>query len=57
MQMRKMYLTTNRQIRIQQLLQAADECEAAGVHGLARVNREMAAWISPRPVYRDDSEE
>ena len=57
MQMRRNYMTTNRRMQVQQYLKAAEECEDAGYPGIAQVNREMAAWLSPKRVYDDAEEE
>ena len=45
MQMRRMYVTTNKAIRIQYHKAAAAECAKAGLPGLAEVNEEMAVLL------------
>lgn len=54
MQMRKMYMTTNKKIRADQHRKDAQECENAGMLDLAQVNWQMAAFLDP---YREENYE
>lgn len=47
MQMRKMYMTTNKKKRAEQYRKAAQECEDAGMFDLAEVNWKEADLLDP----------
>lgn len=47
MQMRKMYVTTNKRHKAAQFRKAAQECDDAGFFDLGRVNWEMSYLLDP----------
>lgn len=61
MQVRRMFDSPNRAVQVAAYLKAAEECDRAGFTDFAAFNREMAAWLTPKPprveVKEEDTEE